>query len=832
MKQFIVLIFFVFGLQTTNSIAQKIQIKTNEKPLSAILIELRDKYDFQFSYNTELLSRYSLSVNRTFSTKEKALIYLLKKFPLNYELSGKVFLIYPEEKIIQFRIFGQLLDKESLEPLPFSHLSVNGNQMATDEQGNFSYTSQTDSVFNVLASHLGYFIHDTIVRYGDNKKILLTAAATDLDEITVTDKIVQTFIKENNQSGNLKLNHKIAGFLPTNNDNSVFELLRLQPGILASGEQKNELIIWGSYEGESQVLFDDITLWGLKNFYEDIGAVNPLVVKNIEVLKGGYDARYGDRVGGIVHITGKNGSKLKPSVNLTLNNITASGSYEQPIGKRSSLLLAVRHTYYNLFKDDQIKYATSNVNTDNITGEVPNYIDLDVAPEYKFRDANFKFSTNWENGDQLSLSFMGGEDRYSYDITNKIATNSKKHKFEGGYQYGGSLKYNRVWKNGNTSTLSFSRSELDKKTTDQTKIEHPKIDFLKVKRDDRSYNNIREYRAKLMNRFVISEDQIIETGLNFTKNKVDLKEDSLGVNILHLNSKLDKVGAYFQNILNISNGITIKAGFQANYPISLGKLYWEPRISMSVKVNDELSVNGAWGLYKQFISKSSVLSSNGSYRYIWVGADEKTVPVVESVHNVLGGSYHRNGFTFSVEGYYKKTDGHTRYYRYRKEGNISLGKSKSYGLDFFAKKDLGEHTFWVSYTLSKTIENFDYFKKEGEYIRALHDQRHEIKMAGLLSLKPFYLSANYIYGSGFPVYAGYNNIISEPDYQRLDAAIIYKFKVKKVKSEVGILFHNIMDKKNLTYESFEKVPLSQINSISVYTETIPSSLRLYFKISI
>jgi len=117
---------------------------------------------------------------------------------------------------------------------------------------------------------------------------------------------------------------------------------------------------------------------------------------------------------------------------------------------------------------------------------------------------------------------------------------------------------------------------------------------------------------------------------------------------------------------------------------------------------------------------------------------------LELVQQVAGGSYNNNGFAFSVEGYYKKTDGHTRYYKYRQEGNISLGKSKSYGLDIFAKKDLGDHTLLISYTLSKTLENFDYFNTN-EYRRALHDQRHEIKTAGLLALKPFYISANYIY---------------------------------------------------------------------------------------
>ena len=426
---------------------------------------------------------------------------------------------------------------------------------------------------------------------------------------------------------------------------------------------------------------------------------------------------------------------------------------------------------------------------------------------------------------------MGGEDRYSYNIATDSYLNAKKHKFESNNQFGGSVNYGKVWNNGNTSSISISRSELKTKTSDIISITATRTNEEFFRRDDRSRNKIMEHRATLKNTFVFAEDQNFETGINYINNEVDLKEDSLDVNILHMNSKADRLSYYFQNNLNVSNGISIKAGFLANYPIELKRLYWEPRISLSLQLTKNIAFNGAWGLYKQFITKSSVLSKNGSFRYIWVGANEKEIPVLESIHHVVGASYHKNSFTLSLEGYYKKTDGHTRYYKFRNEGNISIGKSKSLGLDVYAKKDIGNHTLWLSYSLSKTSEKFDYFNTI-EYKRALHDQRHEIKTAGLLALKPFYISANYIYGSGFPIFSKKQEVVAEPNYTRLDAAIIYKFAPKKIKCELGVLFHNILDKNNITYESYERIPLNQLNSLSVYTETVPTSVRLYFKISI
>jgi len=113
-------------------------------------------------------------------------------------------------------------------------------------------------------------------------------------------------------SGEIHLNHQVGSYLPGFADNSLYNLLRLQPGVLAAGEQANDLIIWGSYSGQTGILFDGFTLYGLKNFNDNIGIVNPFMVKDIKLMKGAYPADYGGKAGGIVDITGRNGNLTKP----------------------------------------------------------------------------------------------------------------------------------------------------------------------------------------------------------------------------------------------------------------------------------------------------------------------------------------------------------------------------------------------------------------------------------------------------------------------------------------------------------------------------------------
>ena len=116
--------------------------------------------------------------------------------------------------------------------------------------------------------------------------------------------------------------------------------------------------------------------------------------------------------------------------------------------------------------------------------------------------------------------------------------------------------------------------------------------------------------------------------------------------------------------------------------------------------------------------------------------------------------------------------------------------------------------------------------------RALHDQTHELKFAGLINVGRFYCSANYIWGSGFPSYEVLQNaIVSEPHSSRLEASIIYKMKPKKMKTELGLMFLNVFDRENINYFESEQVKVRQETILNINERTTPFLLRLFLKMS-
>ncbi len=818
---------------TLPAASQEVTIDAKDRPLNEVLIDLAAGGRCEISFDDRALAQYRVTLSETFPSPEAAIRKLIAGLPLGMEKNGPVLVILPmrdQAKTYTKVISGRVLDRNTREPLPYAHIVTNGRGFVADITGGFSVKDQPDSLAELRISYLGYYILDTALVPATGLTFFLTPAMIGLSEVVIVNAPVSMTGSIGEKAGQVKLNQQIAGFLPGFGDNSVFNLLRLQPGILAAGEQTNDLVIWGSYPGLSKVMFDGFTVYSLKNFNDNISAFNPLMAKDIEVYKGGYDARFGDRAGGIVNITGKNGNMSRPSFTLNVNNMTLNSMAEVPLSKNSSLVAAFRTTYYELYNPSEIN-SRFRRNNDRDTA---NDVDLDVIPDYRFRDLNLKYSAFFRGRDLFYISLYAGSDRFYYAIDEPVKQGRMdKETREQNMQAGGAAFYGVKWGNGSATDFNINFTRLTTEYNDRVNIIRNHNQTQGTIRDLESVNTIREFTAQADHRFTPGRIHRMEAGWMFKRNVVELREDTFAVSQVNLQDTGSRLVAYFQDEIALRKNLALKAGLRLNHSLNLKKLYWEPRVSLSYTPATAWKLNAAWGIYDQFIALSSVVDDLGNYRYLWAFCDNEDIPVLRANHYVAGVSYLDHGWTVSFEGYFKNTIGLTRYVRntqYHSEG-VYEGVGRGYGLDVMVKKEYRGHTAWVAYSLSRTEEVFEYFL-DNSYRRAPQDQRHEVKAALLLNFDPLYFSVDYVYGSGFPPLAYLQSLPEEElDYSRLDAALIYKFLDRKIKGEVGLSVLNVLNTKNIKYANFERVPGSQSNSINLYAEAIPITPALYLKLS-
>ena len=828
----VVLLLLPFFFLSLSVSSQEIVFVAKDKPLNQLLLELREEYNISFSFDDDALSKYNISINGSYDNIEAALDAVLKDLPLAYMKSEEVFVIFPKDTRPKpkppkrvFTLTGSILERNSGEVLPFTNVIINGNGMSADEQGRLLYKSARDSVFQVLISHLGYYLMDTLLTAGKHHQLALIPAREQFEEVVIREQLLENFVYTDYEAGVVKLNHNITRFLPGSSDNSVFNLLRLQSGILAAAEQSTELMIWGSYEGQSRILFDDFVLFGLRNFNDNISAVNPFIVKNIKLMKAGFDAEYGNCVGGIAQITGKDGYQNKTKLDVSLNNYTVNALLQLPIGEQSSFILGFRHTYFNLYDNKDVGLF-KNLKT-------PKASELTIEPDYSFRDVNMKYAWRNEQGLYLNASFLGGKDDFRYTVEEEILRRDLTKKTnEENQQTGAALRMGKTFSGGYNTDLKFSYSGLETGFKDAWQIAFPS-----------SGNIIREYLLEVdnyteelslawQNEWRMNEHHQFSGNVEYTLNKSSWVEDSMQVNIVDQQLRGSHYSLIFQDRMTWGS-LNFQAGLRINYLPYLDKINLEPRLHLSKQLGEVISLKAAFGIYRQFVAKSSVVDNYNNYRYMWVVADGETYPVLKAYHWVGGLAFDFNTTNISLEPYYKATEGLTRYINHRFWGyeTIYQGKGRSYGVDFYLKQEINKHTAWVSYTLSKTEEHFDFFPDE-DYRVAPHDQRHELKLAAMIDLDPVYFSANYVYGSGFPIYISGTNPAEyeRTAYNRFDAALVYKFSAKWVFGEAGLSVLNVFNTENVLYSNLERVPTDQTASIEIYSQSVPFTPTLYLKL--
>ncbi|RLC07964.1 MAG: hypothetical protein DRI24_24075 [Deltaproteobacteria bacterium] len=798
--------------------------------LNKLLIALRDNYGLNLSFDDKELSKYNITLSKEFDSPEEALNFILKDLPVTYEKSGEVYLFYskerPPEDIIIYRLAGKTVASEDLESLPFTHVIINGSGGITDEFGNFNFESKRDSIFRLKISHLGYQVLDTLLSHGLNHQIKLVSALLRIDEVVVRPDPTISQEQTGSEAGLMRLNHNIAILIPGNGDNSVFNLLRLQPGILAAGERSSDIIIWGSQAGQSQINFDGMTLFGLKNYNDNISAVNPFMAKDIRVHKGGFDATLGERVGAIVDITGIEGNKIKPGLNININNMTANILAEAPLRNNVSIVGAYRQTYYNLYSPEDLQIAQGGHDHFGEEGII-------VSPAYKYRDGNLKLSGQTNEGDSYQVSAFLGQDQFAYSLEDDYMNMSISQELkEKNRQYGIRTQYNKLWKGLGTTEISVAYSSLQNKVSDIQNSTETGMGMGQWmhQQNRQTQNDISELKVKIAGNFTLYPGHTTKFGVGLIGNSTILKEITNNINQVDEKEQGTQLMSYLQDRIFLNSMMHFTVGLRADYSINIQKFYLQPRFKISIKPSSHFQFNGSWGLYNQFINLSSVVDDQENYRFVWMVSEGDQFPVLSSQHLVIGGIYRNNGFSFSIESFYKITKGITRILQSYGQNSPYEGMGKTKGIDFYVKQNFKGHSLWLSYTISQSLEWFPFFT-DSEYQSSLHDQRHEIKLSGIVNLSPFFLSANYVYGSGFLGYppSSIDSSVKYP-YKRADLAVTYRFALKRVKIEAGISILNLFNRENIKFTDVTRIPVEGSNSVSIYSEALPFTPAIFLNL--
>lgn len=816
--------------------AQDLYFRFNNVSLADALNQVSSSLKINIAFDAQKLGAIRVNKNIKASNAKAVLTNLLENTGQEFEYKHSTYLITPslQKQAVapkkKYHLVGAVSDKETGESLPYANIQILDSKLyaSTSSSGTFSLKN-VDNQLRINISYLGYDALDTLIALRDTmasfrfkmnrKSLMLSTFNINAGKLSM--------IETGKDPGLTTINPSSFYNLPNMGETDIFRTIQLLPGIVGA-ENSSELNIRGSSSDQNLVLLDGFTLYKLDHFFGSFSIINPNIIKDIQIYKGGFDSRYGERVSGIIDITGKAGNCYKPKVYGSFNQISGNLTLEVPVTSKLTLIAAARRTYGNMYSNDLFNQLFNNHFGKKNEPAKPN--EVSTQPSFYFYDYNAKLSYNISDKDKISVSTFGGKDNL------KHSTNMEYKEFDvqttdlsSWQNYGTSAAWTKQWNESYFTHLQLGYSGYFSQYTNRTVFNRDtmskgNINYLPEKTvpfDIEEKNKLTDLSCSFKNTYLIDNKHQLDFGLLVRRNRFSFNKNS-GQDLLYddMTHSAFLSTAFVQDKFSPIPKLNIKTGLRLSSYSETSRPYLEPRLSVTYQLSDSFSLKFATGRYAQFLKKITVDQPYGYNRDFWVLADNSTHPVMNSNHFIVGASYSLPNFFFDVEAYYKSTD-HLQDYlsilpyssgQHQGPGSpkgpdpnrkslFIEGCSEAYGIDFLAKYEREKYTGWVSYSLSKSVEQFTYIN-QGQITPSPYDQRHTLSFVNMLSLGKWNLSGVYTIASGKPYILSSKsdeNFMTERVYgrlathQRVDVSASYGFSIKKIDLKLGVSIINLFN---------------------------------------
>lgn len=767
------------------------RIQAKAKPLVEILAELHQAYEVQFSFDPAQVKNCSVTIKRQFPNLTAALAALGKPCNLKFEAVAGVFIVQEQATplptvdsvIPPLRSFyGQLLDQQSQEPLAYALLQIGRSQLFTDEHGYFSHQSR-QTILRLQASHLGYRQLDTLIKHQENAyQLYLKPHRQELTEITVQAPrpVLPSLIAPSQRAGLFKINLLGTPFLAGHTTNSLLAFMRLQAGVTAAGEPVKTYLLWGSYKGQTELLFDQITLFSPTTIYDQLSTINPMFSKNVELSKGGQQVTLGDRVGAVIQITSPQGHADSNFTSLALtpiefNSDLINAYFNIPLSKQSALQLGTRAIIPGILQV--------------IVGSIV----PDLTPFVYFGDITAKYSKTFKEQAYFQATVLGRFNQSSImlpwrnDPQQTVATSTYTAQERQGF-WGLSLLYQAPWRSWGRSKWQASYSQSISYLFSEAP---PDLDTLL--NPVPLFNEIAAYQWGGEHYFPSTSWHQLSIGTYALYNHAKTIYDyfpQLG------RQRLFRWRFFMRAQLFLAPNLVLDLGMRADFPLGAAPVS-QPRIQLLWTPHQRWQFQAAYGLYHQFVNEHPIVDILGNVSYHWTINNGRTQAVVAAKQAVGSITTQQPFWSARVEAYHKQLNQLTQLMGDPFEQEIApiLGRAYSYGLNAQINAQIKRQQFWLAYAYSHTKEQFG----NNPWQFAPQDQRHELKAATIFQIKRWDFSLSYVFGSGFSNPSATIPTPSSQAYHRLDLGIRYRLQTEEYRLEIGSSLLNVLNQQNVRY---------------------------------
>jgi hypothetical protein len=663
----------------------------------------------------------------------------------------------------KYTVSGYLKDSLSTEALIGAAIynQVNKLGTATNQYGFYSLTLPAGNV-ELVFSYVGYGSSTQKFNLQKDTIINISLSSTEyLDEVEIVATKTASIQETTQMSAvNIPVSQikSIPAFL---GEVDVLKVLQLIPGIQSGSEGSSGLYVRGGGPDQNLMLLDGVPLYNVSHLFGFFSVFNADAINNVEIFKGGFPSYYGGRISSVVDINMKEGNMQKFHGEGSIGLVSSKLTLEGPVIKdKTSFIVSARRTYIDLLLKPIIASAQ------NSSSEK---VDLG----YYFYDLTAKINHRFSAKDRIYLSLYMGDDKFY--VENEYRNSGvNKSEFDSKLLWGNMItafRWNHLFSNKLFSNITVTYSRYRFLTEIESRETYERTDYsydppkTSVKTDyyGANYNSgINDWSAKIAFDYIPSPDHYIRFGASaiyhtFNPGAMAYTDTYTTIGYGAKSVYGIEYSAYTGDDIKLTDKLKANVGLHWS-GFSVRDAFYnvlQPRISARYLLTEDMSVKASYSRMAQYIHL--LTNSNiGLPTDLWVPVTDILKPQTSNQVALGIARDFKRKYEISLEGYYKTMKNVLEY----KEGSsfintdnnwenkVLQGNGTSYGIELFARKNIGSLTGWIGYTLSWTNRHFEQLN-EGKPFWYKYDRRHDLSLVLTHRFsKRIEMSGTWVFGTG------------------------------------------------------------------------------------
>jgi len=667
----------------------------------------------------------------------------------------------------RFTVSGSIKDAANGEGLIGAIVQVQGQAVgtSTNEYGFYSLTLPSGN-YTLVYSYLGYVNQIRPVTLTRSQKIDIQLASEDVQiaEVVVTatkpDQNVRSM-----EMGVAKLEMKTIQAVPALlGEVDVVRAVQLLPGVSTVGEGASGFNVRGGGVDQNLILLDEAPVYNSAHLLGFFSVFNPDAVKDVKLIKGGIPAQYGGRLSSLLDIRMKEGNSKRFSALGGIGTVSSRLTLEGPIQKdKSSFIVAGRRSYGDLFlklssnenlRDNQLYFYDLSTKVNFTMGPkdrlfVSGYFGNDVfgiqsadgETAFGFRWGNRTGTIRWNHlfSDKLFANLTAVYSDYDYSLGSPTGAQAFEWKSRI-YNYSGKADFSYYLNASNTITFGASVIRYRFHPGEAGPVGENRS-FSRYALDNQ---HAVEYAAYIDNEQSFGSRLSLQYGIRFS-----------AYNFIGAQTVYEYAGEGIDRKVMVGSRTYDKGESIALYTNP------EPRLSLRYTLDETSSIKASYNRMAQYVHLISNSTAASPFD-VWSPTTRNIKP--ELADQVAVGyfrNFKENMYETSVEVFYKEMQNQIDYIpgaqvllNQNLEADLLYGRGRAYGLELYAKKNTGQLTGWISYTLSRSERLFDGLNVDGasgqaQWYPAKYDRRHIGSVVGIYDFnKRWRFSGTFSYTTG------------------------------------------------------------------------------------